>query len=293
MLTFVRSKDKSMLPQIEIGKWNELEVIKSTDQGLYVGDDVEEVLLPNKYVSPEMEIGSKVRVFVYMDSEDRIVATTLVPKVERDQFAFLNVKDVAGPGAFLDWGLEKDLLSPYKEQREKMQAGQSYLIYMYLDDLTDRLVASSQLGRFTIKEVTGLEVGDQVDLLIGPTEGAAYRVIVNDKHLGLVYQNEIFDNNVEPGMRAIGYVKQIREDGKLDLTLRPPGYRANIDGDSQRVLDALTKADGKLGLHDKSDPELIKRKLGLSKRSFKVAIGNLYRRGMIKITDKGIFLKKK
>lgn len=274
---------------IEIGKYNRLKVIKTTDFGIYVGDEVEEILMPAKWVPEGTQDGDEIEAFVYTDSEDRLIATTLKPTVERDQFAYLKVKDVSGAGAWLDWGLDKDLLVPHKEQVERMEIDQSYLIYTYLDEITDRMVASSHINKFIEREEIQLEIGQEVDLLIGEKGSLGYTVIIDSKHKGLIYTNEVF-RNLKPGEKTFGYIKQIREDNKIDVSLEPLGM-ARVEPHAKLILSALKEANGFLQLHDKSKPESIKHQLGMSKKNFKKAVGNLYKQRLIEIEDKGIRLR--
>lgn len=274
------------LPLIEIGKYNHLEVLKITEQGYYVGDEVEEILLPNKYIPEGLQIRDMIDVFIYNDSEDRMIATTLVPKIQLGEFAYLQVKDVTSIGAFLDWGLEKDLLVPFKEQRDKMEPGKSYIVCMYLDEVTDRLVGSSQLNKFLEREEIGLEVGEEVMLLIGEKTDLGYQAIINNKYRGLIFQNQVF-KNIQPGDKTTGYIRQIREDNKIDVILEREGYQS-IEPNADRIYEVLRENEGFLPLHDKSDPEEIHKLLQISKKNFKKAIGTLYKKRLIKLEDKGI-----
>ncbi|MEQ8472392.1 MAG: S1-like domain-containing RNA-binding protein [Marinoscillum sp.] len=276
-------------PIIEIGKFNKLEVLKSTPQGLYVGDEVEEILLPTKYIPEGTEIGSYVDVFIYTDSEDRPIATTLTPNIQIGEIAYLKVNDVNNIGAFLDWGIEKDLLVPFREQGEKMVKGKGYLVYMYLDDLTDRLVGSAHVNRLLEFEDIQLEVGEEVDVLIGHEGELGYTAIINNKYRGLIYKNQVF-KAIKPGDHSVAYIKEIRADKKIDLTLEKTGPE-NIEPNAQRILDALKKGEGFLPLHDKSDPDVIKSTLGISKKLFKKAVGALYKKRMVSIKDDGVYLK--
>jgi len=273
-------------PIIEIGRTNRLEVLKSTPQGLYVGDSVEEILLPNKWIPEGTEIGDMMDVFIYIDGEDRLIATTMIPLAERDEFAYLKVKAVTSIGAFLDWGLEKDLLVPFKEQQQRMQEGNSYLVKVYLDDVTDRLVASSNINRFLELDNIELEEGQKVEILIGNEVELGFVAIINNQYRGLLYKNLVF-RDVKPGDRTHAYIKQIRPDKKVDLELEQSGV-AKIDPLSEEVLKVLKDNGGVLNLHDKSDPEEIKRQLQMSKKNFKKAIGTLYKQRLILIKDTGI-----
>lgn len=276
------------LPLIEIGKVNRLQILKSTPQGLYLGDEVEEILLPNKYIEPSFEIGQMVDVFVYTDSEDRPVATTETPLAQRDEFAWLRVTATTTYGAFLEWGLEKDLLVPFKEQHVRMVVDQCYLVYLYLDDVTDRLVASSKINKFLNPDLKALKPNQQVNLLLGARGDLGYDVIINGQYRGLLYANEIF-RPVQSGERTKGFIKRLREDGKIDVALEPQGAVA-LDSFAKRLMEALKNGEGALALHDKSDPDEIERVLHMSKKNFKKAVGQLYRQRKIVITDEGIRL---
>ena len=276
------------IPIIEIGKVNSLEVLKITEQGYYVGDTVEEILLPNKYIPDGLEVGDMIDVFIYTDSEDRLIATTLTPKIMLDEIAYLEVKDTTSFGAFLDWGLEKDLLVPFKEQTERMERGQKYLVYMYLDDLTDRLVASAHINKFIEYDDIELEVGEEVNVLVGPETDIGYIAIIENLYRGLIYKNQIF-KKIQPGDRIVAYVKEIRPDSKVDLSLEPLGVQS-IEPNAQKILDKLKKEDGKLMVHDKSHPDDIRNLLGMSKKNFKRSIGSLYKQRKIKILEDSIEL---
>ena len=276
------------LAPVEIGKYNQLEVLKETPQGLYLGDTVEEILLPTKFIPEGTEVGDVLEVFIYNDSEDRIIATTQRPYAVVDEFACLRVKDTTTFGAFLSWGIEKDLMVPFSEQKDKMERGEYYLVYIYLDDVTDRLVASSKLHKFLSREPLQYHVGDEVQLVIGDETPLGFQVIVDQQYLGLVYHNEIF-KPIRPGDQIRGYVKQTREDLKIDVSLQPIGIQG-IDQIAQGVLTKLKDSGGYLPLHDKSDPDDIQKTLHLSKKSFKKAIGSLYKNRIIQIEKEGIRL---
>lgn len=279
------------LPIIELGKFNHLEVLKVTEQGYYVGDAVEEILLPNKYVPDGLEVGHFIDVFIYTDSEDRLIATTLKPKIELGQIAYLEVKDTTSYGAFLDWGLEKDLLVPFKEQTKRMERGEGHLVYMYLDDVTERLVGSAHIGKLLEFDDIALEVGEQVDILVGNETDIGYVSIINNLYRGLIYKNQIF-RKMKPGDKTIAYVKEVRADNKIDLSLEPIGIQ-RIEPNAQKVLDSLRSSGGRLQLHDKSSPEDIQLLLGMSKKNFKKAIGALYKQRQIRIMEDSIALLQK
>lgn len=274
---------------IEIGQYNDLEVSRHSEPGTYLKDEEgNEILLPNKYVTPEMQVGSSVHVFVYKDSEDRPVATTERPYAIIDEFAFLYVKDVNQVGAFLDWGLEKDLFVPFREQAQKMVSGKSYVVYIYFDLKTERVVASGKLSQFTKNDFIELEDGQEVDLMICNKTDIGVNVIINNMYEGLIFQNEIFQN-IQTGDRTRGYIKSVREDDKIDVCLEKLGYDS-IEPNSKHLLSQLKFKGGFIALNDKSDPELIKSTLEMSKKTFKKAVGNLYKQKLIRLEDDGIHL---
>ncbi|MFD1141596.1 S1 RNA-binding domain-containing protein [Larkinella insperata] len=273
---------------IQIGKMNTLRALRETSVGVFLGDDEEnDVLLPNKYVPRTLQIGDSIDVFVYTDSEDRIIATTLTPKIKRNEFARLQVVSVTRVGAFLDWGLEKDLLVPYREQVRPMEVGRWYVVYLYLDHETDRLVASNRLNRFLDTAKPNLDEGQEVSLLAYESTDLGINVIINNRYRGLVYANEIFQE-VYPGDRMTGYIKQIREDNRVDVSLQKPGYE-NVESSAQRILEALDDRRGFLPLHDKSNPDEIYRVLEMSKKTFKKAVGALFKERKIVIKYDGIY----
>jgi predicted RNA-binding protein (virulence factor B family) len=273
---------------LQIGRYNELKVSRRTDNGVYLQEKDEEVLLPNKYVPAGAKEGDVLEVFVYTDSEDRPVATTLKPYACVGEFAYMRVKDVSSIGAFLDWGLEKDLLVPFSEQEQKMEVGRSYVVAVYLDFNTDRVVASAKLHKFLEYEDIEVRQGDVVDLLIAGPTGLGFNAIINNKYIGLIFQNEIFQP-LHTGDRLRGYIKFIREDKKIDLALQKSGVEA-IDDARSKVLGALKKNNGFIALTDSSDPADIQRVLNMSKKAFKKAIGALYKERLIEITDAGVKL---
>jgi len=277
---------------IEIGKHHELEIDRQRIPGLYlINEDGDEVLLPNKYIPEAFEVGDKLNVFVYLDHEERPVATTINPFVTVNSFAYLKCVEVSKIGAFLNWGLEKHLLVPFKEQAYEMKKGGSYLVYVYLDEKTDRLVASSKTNRFLSNNLVLLSSFDEVEVIASHPSDKGWNVIVNQKHLGLVYADEIFQK-ITVGDKMTGYVKKVRSDNKIDITLQKHGFRA-IEPNAQIVLNMLKAEGGFLALHDKSSPEDIKDVLQLSKKNFKKAIGTLYKQRIIKIETDGISLIEK
>ncbi len=274
---------------IALGKYNNLEILRDTTVGLFLGDDEgNDVLLPNKYVPEEFEIGDYLDVFCYLDHEERIVATTLVPFVTVDQFQLLQVAEVNEYGAFMDWGLEKHLLVPFREQRNKMQEGQWYVVYCYLDEKTDRLVASNKLDKFLSNENLTVQALDEVDLVVTRLTDLGWEVIINHNHKGLVYSNEIF-KKVAVGDKLKGYIKNIRPDNKIDVSLQPIGYQS-LEPAANLIYEKLVANGGVLNLHDKSDPEDIKRIMQMSKKTFKKGIGALYKERKIEIKPDSIKL---
>lgn len=274
---------------LKLGEYNTLEVVRERDQGVYLGDDDgNEVLLPNKYVPDEFKIRDLLKVFLYLDSGERIVATTLEPYVQVNSFGYLKCTNVSDIGAFLDWGLEKDLFVPFKEQASKMRVGSWYLVYVYLDEKTNRLVASSKTNAFLDNSLVLLSSYDEVDLIASHPSPYGWNMIVNQKYIGLVYEDEIFQK-ITVGDKLKGFVKKVRPDGKIDLTLQRHGYRG-IEPNAQQILNELEANGGFIDLNDKSAPEDIKDVFQLSKKSFKKAIGSLYKEKKIVIEKDGIRL---
>ncbi len=273
---------------IELGRTNLLPIEKETRVGLYLADqENNSILLPNKYVPETYELGEELEVFCYLDNEERPVATTLRPFVYRDEYAFLQVAEVNEVGAFLDWGLEKHLLLPFREQRIPVKAGQWCVIFCYLDPKSSRLVASTRLNRFLDNSELDLRRGDEVSLMVSRQTEIGWEVIVNGRHKGLVYANEVY-RKLTIGDKLIGYVKKVREDNKLDISLELSGHR-KLEPSAQIVLDKLEENSGVLKLHDRSDPQEIRDQLQMSKKTFKKAIGVLYKARKITIKPDGIY----
>jgi predicted RNA-binding protein (virulence factor B family) len=275
---------------IHLGQLNTLEILRETPPGLFLGDDEgNDILLPNKYIPTSFEIGDKISVFAYLDSHERPVTTTLKPFMKVNEFGLLRVTALSDHGAFLDWGLEKDLFVPFKEQARDMEEGKWYVVYCYLDEETNRLVGSSKTNRFISNEELTVERFEEVDLMVSRFTDLGVEMIINQKHKGLVYNDEIF-KDLKLGQKLKGAISKIREDNKIDLSLQLIGYK-NIEPSGQLILDALERNGGSLPLHDKSDPEEIKKRLKMSKKTFKKAIGSLYKQEQIRITSDGIELK--
>lgn len=270
---------------IEIGKYQELCVNRLVDFGAYIGvpGEKEEILLPGRYLTEEMVPGSMVRVFVYKDSEDRPVATTEKPYATVGQFAYLSVKDVNDTGAFLDWGLTaKDLLVPYSEQRSRMRRGGIYLVYVYLDKTTGRIAASAKIEKFLGNVYPDYKVGQQVEALVIEHTDIGYKAIVNNLHRGMIYSNEIF-RPIELENTVKAYVKQVREDGKIDLTLSDRADRRTAEL-ADRILEYLGRDDA-MPLSDKMSPEHIEMLFNSSKKDFKKAVGHLYKEHKVAMTE--------
>jgi len=249
---------------LEIGRMNTLTVLRRTSVGVFLGDPTSapdestDILLPNKYVPDTLRTEDEIEVFVYRDSEDRLIATTLVPLIQRGEFAVLQAVSVMNFGAFMDWGLEKDLLVPFKEQSRPMRVGRWYVVYLYLDEQTDRLVASSKINRFLDDQAFDLEVGQEVDLLVYEPTDLGFNTVVNNRYRGLLYANELFQK-VFPGDKLTGYVKTIRDDNRIDVSLQKTGYQ-NVEPNAQRILQVLAQERGFLPLTDSSEPEAITSK---------------------------------
>ncbi len=280
---------------IEIGKYNTLTILRDTKVGLFLGNETEDpegihdILLPNKYVPNQFEIGDELTVFVYLDHEERPVATTLEPYILFNEFALLRVNYVNQVGAFMDWGMEKDILVPFKEQARPMEKGKRYLVYLYMDEKTNRLVASSKTNQFLNNENLTVENGEEVDLIVSHITEIGINVIINERHKGLVYKDEVYDDAIRTGDRMRGYIKTIRPDNKIDVSLHKLGYQ-NIEPNAQKILDELKASRGFLRLNDNSHPEDIKTVLKMSKKTFKKAIGSLYKDRKIEMKDDGIYL---
>ena len=275
---------------INIGAYNELEVVKQLDFGIYLRDGDIEILMPTKWVPQGTKVGDKLNVFVFRDSDDRLIATTVVPYAMAETFAFLEVKQVNDIGAFLDWGMDKDLLVPFREQAFRMEAGKSYVVFVYVDEKTDRLTASAKLKNFFVNEPDTIQEGDIVDLMIYSETPLGYNAVINDLYSGLLYKNEVFET-IRVGDKLKGYIKRIREDNKIDLSLQKSGFEL-VDDVKWRILNILKQNEGFLPLNDNSSPEEIKSKLQISKKAFKKAVGALYRERLVKLTDKGVELIK-
>jgi uncharacterized protein len=273
----------------EIGKLNKLRVVKEVDFGIYLDGGIHgEILMPKRYVPEDCKPEDIIEVFVYLDSEDRILATTEKPYAMVDEFALLTVVSVNSVGAFLDWGLMKDLLVPFSEQTVKMEEGKSYMVFIYLDNESRRIVASAKLDQFLDNKPPLFEVGEAVDLIICSKTEIGYKAIVNNTWWGILYGNEVFQP-LNKGQHIKGYIKKVREDDKIDLSLFKPHY-TKVDEISNIVMDRLQERGGFLEVTDKSSPETIYDLFGVSKKAYKIAVGKLYKEKLITLEKKGIRL---
>lgn len=278
-----------IIKMAEIGKYNRLSVLHSLDFGYYLDGGPEgEILLPSRLADKEYKPGDDVDVFVYFDSEDRIIATTEKPYATVGEFAYLKVVSVNTVGAFLDWGLTRDLLVPFREQREPMEEGKSYVVFLYIDLKSNRIAASSKLRQFLGKSPSGILEGDEVSLLISGQTEIGYRAVINNCQEGVLYKNEVF-RTLHIGDKVAAYIKKIRDDGKIDLQLMKDGYQ-KIDSLTDMILEILRKKNGFISLTDKSPAEEIYALFGISKKTFKKVVGTLYRQREITLDDQGIHL---
>lgn len=274
---------------IKIGKTNNLKVVKKVDFGLYLdGGESGEILLPKRYVDESMEVGDELDVFIYCDSEDRLVATTEKPLIEVGEFGLLKAVEVNRVGAFMEWGLQKDLLVPFREQSQEIRVGGSYVVYAFLDNATKRIVGSTKLNKYVGNRIPRYSEGDTVDILAVHKTDLGYKVIVDNLFWGMIYNNDLFDP-LSPGDRIPAYVKTVREDGKIDVTLRERGGE-RVFQLANRIMGYLREAGGGMTLSDSSSPDEIKAVFQCSKKDFKKALGYLYKKGKILIADGGVTL---
>ena len=289
-------------PRIELGKKNTLKASWRIDFGMYLeGDEEGKILLPSRYVPEDLEVGDDIEVFVYLDNEERRIATTVEPKVQVGEFAYLEVAWVNEYGAFLNWGLMKDLFCPFREQKRRMEQGRSYIVHAHIDEESYRIVASAKIDKF-LSQVEGgvltlpdgqggertVKVGDKVDLLISQKTDLGFKCIIENKYAGLIYDKQVF-RSLHTGDRVEGYISNIRPDGKIDVELQKHG-REHTEDFAETLLRYLQYSGGRCHLGDKSDAEDIKNQFHVSKKTYKRAIGDLYKRRLITITDNGIEL---
>ena len=273
----------------EIGKINHLYVVKEVDFGIYLdGGDLGEILMPKRYVPEGTQPEDTIEAFIYLDSEDRLVATTEKPFAMVEEFALLEVVSVTPVGAFLNWGLPKDLFVPFREQRQPMEEGKKYLVYVYLDLNSKRIAASSKIEQFLDNIPVDYDENEEVDLIIVNETDLGYNAIIDNSHLGVIFKNEVFQT-LNPGDKVQGYIKKVRNDGKIDLRLDKVGYE-KIASFVDRIIVELQKNNGFLPLTDKSSPEEIYKTFKISKKNFKATIGALYKKRFIELEEKGIRL---
>lgn len=274
---------------IKLGKFNQLEVVKEVDFGMYLdGGEEGEILLPSRYVPEDCKVGDMLNVFLYLDIDERLVATTLTPLVQVGEFACLEVAWVNEYGAFLKWGLMKDLFVPFGEQKMKMQVGNKYIIHAHIDEESYRIVASAKVDRYLSKETPEYQPGDEVDILIWQKTDLGFKAIIDNKFGGLLYDSEIFQP-LHTGMELKAFVKQVREDGKIDLILQKPGFE-KVGDFSKDLLQYIKDHEGHIALTDKSPAEDIYAIFGVSKKTFKKAVGDLYKKRVVALEEKGIRL---
>ena len=267
-----------------IGRYNSLQVVKHTDFGLYLDGGADgEILLPNRYIPKDTptEVEDWLNVFIYLDSEDKLLATTEKPKVQVNEFASLKVKEINSIGVFLDWGLPKDLLLPYSEEKRQLKQGDYCVVHVYLDKRTRRITATARLDRYLDKAPANYSVGQEVKLLVAEETDLGFKAVINNQHWGLIHKNEVF-KFLRSGKQEIGYIKELRTDGKIALSLQPIGAQA-ADSLNEKILTKLRDNQGSLPVSDKSEPQVIADLFGVSKGNFKKAIGALYKNGQIVI----------
>jgi uncharacterized protein len=274
-----------------IGKYNILKIVKELDFGVYLDGAVHgEILLPKRYVPEGYKTGDELEVFIYFDSSDRIIATTEKPFATVGEFALLRVKSVDNYGAFLDWGLTKDLLVPFREQKINMEVGRSYIVFIFFDKSSNRIAASAKLEQFLDRIPPEYEAGQEVDLLIWQATDIGYKAIINHFHQGMLYSNEVFQK-LNVGQSIKGYIKKIRDDHKIDLSLYPTGY-SKVEGHDKVIMDYISSQGGFATITDKTPPEIIYNLFGISKKTYKNVVGGLYKRGLIVIEKDGLRLIK-
>ncbi|MEK2608619.1 S1-like domain-containing RNA-binding protein [Pseudomonas shirazensis] len=269
-----------------LGRYNSLQIVKHVEFGLYLDGGADgEILLPRRYIPKDTptELDDWLNVFIYLDSEDQLIATTEKPKVQVGEFASLKVKDINGAGIFLDWGLSKDLLMPYSEEKRSLKIGDYCVVHVYLDKRTRRITATARLDRYLDLTPAAYTAGQPVELLVADETDLGFKAIINNRHWGLIHKNEIF-KFLRSGMHEKGFIKEVRQDGKIALSLQPVG-QALADGLQEQIMAKLEAAGGTLAVCDKSDPQVISGLFNVSKGNFKKAIGALFKDGRIVILD--------
>lgn len=272
---------------VDIGYTNILSITRFTDNGAYLdGEDLGEILLPKKFVDENLKVGDKIDVFVFCDSEDRLTATTQKPLAHVDSFAYLKVKQITRVGAFLDWGLDKDLLLPFREQKETLHEGDSVFVYLYLDESSNRIVASQKLTKFLSHEDPEYDEGERVDIFICDKTDIGYKVIVDNSHWGLIYNSELF-RPVQQGLITYAFVKKVRDDNRIDVMLEKSSVKV-VDNIEQVILQKIRDNGGFLAVTDKSSPQEIAELFSVSKKIYKKAVGYLYKNRFIDILPDGL-----
>ena len=277
------------MDRIKLGYYNSLTIVKEVDFGLYLdGGEEGEILLPSRYVPEHYAIGDVIYVFIYLDNEERLVATTEQPLAKVGDFAYLQVAWVNEYGAFMKWGLMKDLFCPFREQKKRMEIGDSYIVHVHIDENSYRIVASAKIERYFDEAFPQYNPKQEVDILIWQKTDLGFKVIIDNKYPGLAYEDQIF-KYIHTGDRMKGYIETVRQDGKIDVTLQQTGRKQTLDF-SETLLQYMKDNYGSCELGDKSDAEDIKRRFQVSKKTYKKAVGDLYKRKLITITDEGIKL---
>ncbi len=275
-----------------VGRYNTLKVLRETSSGYFLdGEELGDILLPGKFAPKGMKEGEEIEVFLYFDSEDRLIATTEDPYCEVGEFALLEIVEVNAVGAFLNWGLQKDLLVPFREQKVKMEPESWHIVHVYLDEQTNRIAASAKVDKFLDKEPTTYKPGDEVELFIYGPCPLGYNAIINNSHWGMLYSGEVFQP-LNRGEHITGYINKVREDGKIDLNLYPAGYK-KAGTSAELIVEYLKRKNGFMPLTDKSPADEIYETFGISKRNFKMAVGSLYKSREIEIGQNGIRLVEK
>ena len=274
---------------IQIGKFNTLRIVKKVDFGIYLdGGSYGEILMPKRYVPIDAMPNDDIDAFIYFDSEDRIIGTTEIPLAQVGEFAFMKCNSVNNVGAFLEWGVNKDLMVPFREQRKDMEEGRWYVVYVLVDPESDRIFASNKIDKYFNTSIPNLDINEQVNLLIYHITELGYKAIINNTYTGILYKDEVF-TRLDVGMKCTGFIKKIRPDGKIDLSLQSSGHQ-KIPDIAQMILEKLANNNGFLALTDKSEADLIYDQLGISKKTFKKAIGDLYKKRSIQLEVDGIRL---
>ena len=276
---------------VRLGDYNRLVILREVEFGLYLdGGDEGEILLPKRYVPAHYTVGDALDVFVYLDQDERLVATTETPLAKVGEFAFLSCSWVNEYGAFLNWGLMKDLFCPFREQKKRMEIGHQYIVYVYVDEESYRIVSSAKVEHFLSSDKPSYKSGEEVDILVWQKTDLGFKVIIDNRYGGLIYSNQIF-RPVHTGDRLKAYISTVREDGKIDVTLQPFGQK-QTESFAEDLLQYLRSHGGYCELGDKSDAELIKQRFQVSKKTYKKAIGDLYKRHLIELEPDGIYLRK-